>query len=114
MYQLPPVRDSIITETNRMDGRIDFLPSHWNEYLKILYLTEKMRSMKDPAFSALCDRVGIGALTEAEKESLRSRILPCPEEHHNESFKNGSLSILVTTNKKKNLINNKKTNRTSP
>ena len=67
-----------------------------------------MRSMKDPVFSALCDRVGIGEVTKSDEDSLRSRILPCPEEHQNENFKNGSLSIIVTTNKKKDLINNQK------
>ena len=108
LYQLPPVQDSIITEKNHMDGRVDFSPSHWNEHFKIFYLTEKMRSMKDPVFSALCDRVGIGEVTKSDEDSLRSRILPCPEEHQNENFKNGSLSIIVTTNKKKDLINNQK------
>ena len=55
-----------------MDGRVDFAPSHWNEFFQIFYLTEKMRSMKDPVFSALCDRVGVNEITEADEEYLRS------------------------------------------
>ena len=97
-----------------MDGRPDFAPSHWNENFKIFYLTQKLRSQKDPVFSSLCDRVGTGDVTKDDEEFLKSRILPCPEENQNENFKNGKLSIIVTTNRKKDHINNNKLSQLLP
>ena len=86
LWQLPPIRDSLITEGNHLDGRPDFAPSHWNENFKIFYLTQKMRSQKDPVFSSLCDRVGTNDITEDDVEYLKSRIQPCEEENFNENF----------------------------
>ena len=108
MWQLPPVYDNLITENNHLDNRPDFAPSHWEENFRICYLTEKMRSRCDPYFSDLCDRVGKNEITSEDEEFLRSRIQPCPAEYDNENFKNGDLSIIVTTNKKKDHINNQK------
>ena len=67
-----------------------------------------MRSQKDPVFSSLCDRVGTNDITEDDVKYLESRIQPCEEENTNENFKNGSLSVIVTTNKQKDHINNTK------
>ena len=108
MWQLPPVQDSVITEKTHLDNRPDFAPSHWNQNFRIYYLTQKMRSRNDPHFSDLCDRVGMDELTTEDEDYLNSRIQPCEAEHDNESFKNGSLSIIVTTNKKKDYINAQK------
>ena len=66
----------------------------------MFYLTEKMRSQKDPKFSELCDRVGRGKITIEDEKYLQSRIQSTESENCNENFKNGSLSIIVTTNKK--------------
>ena len=76
--------------------------------LQFFFLTEKMRSQKDPYFSGLCDRVGRGKLTEEGKKYLRSRVQLTDSEKCNENFKNGSLSIIVTTNEKRNLVNSQK------
>ena len=67
-----------------------------------------MRSRNDPYFSDLCDRVGKAEITPDDEAYLNSRIQPCPAEYDNENFKNGSLSIIVSTNKKKDLINSEK------
>ena len=67
-----------------------------------------MRSQKDPCFSDLCDRVGRGKQTEDDEEFLKSRIMINPSESSNDSFKEGKLSIIVTTNSKRELINNQK------
>ena len=91
-----------------MDNRPDFAPSHWNQNFRIHYLTEKMRSRDDPYFSDLCDRVGRAEITKEDEDYLMSRIQPCLEEFDNENFKNGSLSIIVTTNTKKDHINHQK------
>ena len=98
----------MVTENNHLDGRPDFAPSHWNEHFKIYYLTEKMRSQKDPAFSSLCDRVGKGEINDEDEKFLKSRIQSTDSEKHNENFKHGTLSMIVTTNKKKDLINKQK------
>ena len=98
----------MVTENNHLDGRPDFAPSHWNEHFKIYYLTEKMRSQKDPVFSTLCDRVGKGDINDQDEKFLRSRVQPTNSEKHNDNFKNGNLSMIVTTNKKKDLINKQK------
>ena len=67
-----------------------------------------MRSQKDPAFSSLCDRVGKGEINDEDEKFLKSRIKSTDAEKDNENFKNGTLSIIVTTNKKKDLINREK------
>ena len=67
-----------------------------------------MRSQKDPNFSSLCDRVGRGRITEEEEINLHSKIQNTDAEKDNENFKNGKLSIIVTTNYKKDLVNAQK------
>ena len=67
-----------------------------------------MRSQKDPKFSNLCDRVGRGEINKEDEQYLESRVQTTRFEKDNENFKNGTLSIIVTTNKKKDLINRNK------
>ena len=98
----------MVTDKNHLDGRPDCAPSHWNENFEIYYLTEKMRSQKDPNFSNLCDRVGRGKITLEDEKFLKSRVQNPVSEGSNDKFKNGNLSIIVTTNKKKELINSTK------
>ena len=105
MWQLPPIFDNIVMDNNHLDGRPDFSPSHWKENFKIFYLTEKMRSHSDLEFSSLCDRVGRNRITEADELFLKSRIKANPNEKDNESFKTGKLSIIVTTNMKREFVN---------
>ena len=95
-------------ENSHIDGRSNCALNQWNEYFKIFYLTEKMRSQGDVYFSDLCDRVGRGKVTEEDLNYLNSRVRPCPSETVNEHFKTGRLSIIVTTNSKKNFINHQK------
>jgi len=71
-------------------------------------MTKKMWSQKDPMFSNLCDRVGADAINDEDERFLRSRILHTPSEENNENFKSGQISIIVTTNKKRNLVNSQK------
>ena len=67
-----------------------------------------MRSQKDKTFSSLCDRVGRGQITEEDEEYLKSRIRKTENEMDNENFKTGKISIIVTTNKKREFVNNNK------
>ena len=67
-----------------------------------------MRNQTDQQFSSLCDRVGRGEITKEDEEYLSSRITKTDNEMDNEKFKTGKISIIVTTNKKRELINNKK------
>ena len=108
LWQLPPIADKIVLDNNRLDGRPDFAPSHFKENFKIFFLTEKMRNQKDPFFSSLCDRVAKGQQTEEDESYLKSRIKRTESELSNEKFKNGDLSIIVTTNKLREFYNNKK------
>ena len=108
LWQLPPVHDQMVTENNHIDGRPSCAPSHWNENFQVFYLTEKMRSQKDPEFSSLCDRVARGKITDEDEKFLESRVQPTESEHFNENFKNGNLSIIVTTNKKRYQVNTEK------
>ena len=114
LWQLPPIYDQMVTDNNHLDGRPDCAPSHWNEHFKIFYLTEKMGSQADPVFSDLCDRVGRGNLNEFDEQFLKSRIQSTNSENSNDSFKNGKLLIIVTTNAKKDLINHKYLSRLLP
>ena len=77
LRQLPPVREGYVYQKNSLDGRPKLAPSHWDENFKIFYLTEKMRSQKDPVFSLLCDRIGNGTYTEDDIDYLKfvSKIL---------------------------------------
>ena len=104
----------MIYDKNNLDGRPDCAPSHWNEHFQIYYLTEKMRSQGDPYFSSLCDRVARGTVNAEDQKYLRSRIQATESEQHNENFKNGKLSIIVTVNKKRNLINSQKLEKLLP
>jgi hypothetical protein len=60
LWQLPPIYDNIITDNNNLDGRPECSPSHWKENFKIYYLTEKMRSQKDPHFHLSVTELGGG------------------------------------------------------
>ena len=108
LWQLPPIMDRIVLDKSRLDGRPDCSVSHWNQYFRIFYLTEKMRSNKDAYFSDLCDRVGRGNITEDDEKYLHSRVRENPSENFNENFKNGKVLIVVTTNPKKDQVNNHK------
>ena len=108
MWQLPPIYDNNVMDNNNLDGRPNLSPNHWKESFSLFYLTEKMRSMKDPEFSALCDRVAVDKINENDKVFLQSRIMNTDSENYNEKFKSGKLLYIVTTNKKRNFINNKK------
>ena len=114
LWQLPPIYDSIVTDKSNLDGRPACALSHWAENFRIYYLTEKMRSQKDPYFSSLCDRVAIGKINAEDKNYLRSRIQMTESENFNENFKIGDLSIIVTTNKKRKLINSQKLSQLLP
>ena len=67
-----------------------------------------MRSQKDLKFSELSDRVKVGRLLEEDIEFLKSRVMPCPSENSNENFKEGKVCIIVTTNSKKDFVNEQK------
>ena len=50
-------------------------------------------------------RVKIGTITDEDKKFFLSRIIPCPSENSNESFRTGKVVIIVTTNLKKDAVN---------
>jgi hypothetical protein len=106
--QLPPVRDQYVYESNHLDGRPAIAPSHWDENFTIFYLTDKMRSQTDPEFSSICDRVGSGAYTQPDIQYLKQRVQHTEKENENMNFKEGRISIIVTTNRKRQEINESK------
>ena len=67
-----------------------------------------MRSQKDLEFSGICDRIGNGKYNKQDLEYLRSCVRITESENHNENFKEGKLSIIVTTNKRRQAINETK------
>ena len=69
-----------------------------------------MRSQKDPIFSDICDRVGNGTDNETDLRYLRSRVKNTENENSNRNFKSGKVSIIVTTNKRRQQINEEKLN----
>ena len=73
-----------------------------------------MRSMNDPDFSNLCDRVGRGRISKEDEAFLRSRVQDTELESDNENYKTGKLSIIVTTNKKKEMVNKEKLDKLLP
>ena len=107
-WQLPPIYDNIAMDKPHLDGRLECAPSHWKQHFRIFYLTEKMRSQKDPYFSDLCDRVARNTITEQDEAFLKSRIKKTESETENQNFKEGKICIIVTTNKKRDFENHKK------
>ena len=107
--QLPPVGDQMIWKPSSLDGRTSLSTNFWDEYLTIYFLTEKMRT-KDEQFAEICDKVRKGKIDEDVENYLKSRVIEgeIPSEAINDSFKNGKLSIIVPTNKKREEINNEK------
>lgn len=105
--QLPPVLDQYVFKQSNLDGRSKVAPSHWNENFKIYYLTEKMRCPDDIVFAELCDRVGVGKITEEDENFLKSRVISetIPSEEVNENFTSGKIAIITTTNEKREEIN---------
>ena len=73
-----------------------------------------MRSKEDLEFSSVCDRVGRANITNDDEHFLRSRILNTDIENCNDNFKTGKISIVVTTNLKKDLVNNQNLNQLLP
>ena len=114
MNQLPPIYDNIVLDNATLDGRLRSAPSHFKENFKMYFLTEKMRSRDDQEYSDLCDRVAQDKVTNGDIDWLRSRIIDTPNENDNEAFKLGKLSIIVTTNKKRQHINNEKLEKLLP
>ena len=108
LRQLPPVLDSYIYENNNLDGRPAISPSHWDEHFRIFYLTDKMRSQRDPEFSSICDRVGNGKYTKKDIKYLDMCVRETESENSNENFKEGKLSYIVTTNKRRQEVNDVK------
>ena len=97
-----------------MDGRPDCSPSHWDDNYKIYFLTEKMRSMTDPEFGDVCDRISTGTITAKDEEYLRNLVRKSPNENNNELYKTGQMSIIVPTNARREKINNEKLDQLLP
>ena len=107
-WQLPPVKDKYICFNNSLDSRPQVAPSHWDENYSIYYLTEKMRSKGDAEFGEVCDRIGRGTITEDDEKYLKNLVRQSPNENDNELFKSGEICIIVTTNLKREKINEEK------
>ena len=107
--QLPPVGDQMIWKPSNLDGRPSISSNFWDDNFSIYFLTEKMRT-KDEQFAETCDKVRKGQIDDDVQNYLKSRIVETeiPSEAHNDSFKYGKLSIIVTTNKRREEINNEK------
>merc|ERR1712081_108664 len=106
--QLPPVKDKYVFLNTPLDDRPKIAPSHWDENYKIAFLTEKIRSQGEIAFGETCDRIARDEITDDDVEFLQTLVRKCPNEEDNECFKNGDISIIVTTNDKREKINNAK------
>ena len=107
-HQLPPVLERYVYENNKLDGRPGIAPSLWDEHFQIFYLKEKIRSQNDVQFSEICDRVGNGTFNKNDEEYLKSRVQNTESENDNKKFKAGKISIIVTTNKRRQKINEAK------
>ena len=107
-FQLPPVKDKFVFENNHLDGRPDCSPSHWDDNFTIYCLNKKVRSEKDPKFGEVCDRIGQGNILPEDETYLKQLIRKSPRENDNEAFKSGQISVIVTTNKKREKINQQK------
>ena len=107
--QLPPVGDQMIWKPGNLDGRPMISTNFWDEHFSIYFLTEKMRT-KDENFAEICDKIRKGEIDDEVENFLKSRVIETeiPSETNNDNFKDGKLSIIVPTNKKREQINNEK------
>ena len=92
--QLPPVKEKMIWTKSYLDGRPDLSPEYWNEYFKIYYLTEKMRS-KDDDFSNISDKVRKGICDSDVLRYMKSHVRKCPNKYNSKKYADGKLSIIV-------------------
>ena len=113
-FQLPPVKDKYIFSNTCLDDRPKIAPSHWDENYKIAFLREKMRSKGDNEFGELCDRIARNELTDQDEKTLESFVRDSPNENNNEMYQSGDIGILVTTNEKREKINQEKLNNLLP
>ena len=67
-----------------------------------------MRSMTDPEFGDVCDRISTGTITAKDEDYLRNLVRTSPNENNNELYKTGQMSIIVNTNARREKINNEK------
>ena len=113
--QLPPVGDTLVWKSSSLDGRPGISPNYWDDYFKIVFLTEKMRT-NDDRFAKICDKVRKGMIDEEVQKYLQSRVVEkeIPSETFNDNFKHGKLSIIVPTNIKREQINNEKLEKLLP
>jgi hypothetical protein len=106
--QLPPVRDCwIFNQFTRPNGITFTATNKWKTHFKAYHLQQKMRSLHDPNFSELCDRIGLGAqqLSKHDEQFLLDRIQPCPNEDNNDAYMAGKIAIIVLNNVKRQEIN---------
>ena len=73
-----------------------------------------MRCQNDQDFAELCDRVGKGIITIDDENFFKSRIQNTPLEDDNINFMLGNISIVVTTNKRREEINLEKLEKLLP
>ena len=111
--QLPPVKERMIWAKSYLDGRPDLSPEYWNEFFKIYYLTEKMRS-KDEDFSNISDKVRKGICDSTVLSYMKSHVRECPNRNNNEKYAEGKLSIIVRTNAERDRINSELLERLLP
>ena len=108
MWQPPPVKDRYIFTHAKLDQRPECAPSHWDDNFTIYHLTEKIRSKGDNKFCEVCDHIERGQITLEDEKYLQNLVRTSPNEDDNEMFKDGKMSIIVTTNLKKEQINQDK------
>jgi len=90
---------------NRCDATA---PNKWKLHFKMYDLTEKMRSLEDPPFSDMCDRIATNTITDEDAATLRDRIIECPEEYSNDEYKKGDLAIRLRDKLTRERINSEK------
>ena len=114
--QLPPVKDQIIWEQSKLDGRIDLAPNLWDDNFRIYFLTEKMRST-DQEYSVICDQVRRGEKSQDVLDYLQSKVIdvnPCQNENNLKLYQEGKICIIVSENKHRAKINLEKLNNLIP
>ena len=105
--QLPPVVGKMIWDPSNLDGRMAMAPRYWDDNFKIYYLKMKMRS-QDDMYSHICDKVRRGEKDSEVISYLKACEKPCPSEDNLKMYQEGKISIIVTTNKDRRIINSEK------
>ena len=76
-FQLPPVKQGYIFDSDKIETLDIFLPHAWKSHFYLHELTEIVRQQSDPTFAEVMSRVRLGRHTQEDIEVLKDMSCKC-------------------------------------